>query len=361
MGSPLILDDTPFPKIKKRIDAVSQEVDLEKIEEKTKTRVPNDYIEVRLKSLGRLDAPKVLHFRDYTMADALELNVYDDEDRLKALISVLNNMVFEEFDCAKLHPKELMQIVYEINKVFISSKMDKPYYIDDQLPEGTEQGQLRHSSNIAMVEINILKLLLQNIDEDSKGKPRDIKFKEPFTIIDKVKQTRAQFRLSRIGDLVFAQEYCNEVFADELSKFKNLKRAVKKIKDDCKTEKEYEDRLNQLIDSDLDTYEEYAEFQNKQGKVFVTIMNAQQIISIDGVVLNTIEEKLNAYRNNISQTMWDSHTSVIEEYNFGILENYTFFSDVLKKNITRRFLLELVDFLPNPEKNYRTRYSVEFS
>lgn len=362
--SPLVLDveeTISSTSTKKASPSQKQqkEVSVETIEKKIKEKIPNDYIPIKLPTNGRLDAPKILHFRDFTMDDALELNVLDEDDKLKAIISVLNNMVFEDFDCSNLHIKELIFILLSIHGTFISNKIEKSYYIDDTLDEGTKEGELNHSSNIGRIEIPISKLQIQNIDETYEGKNRETKFKEPFTIIDPVKKTKMKFRLSRIGDLLFAQEYCNDLFEEELIEFKPLKKALVSVAE-IENIEDRNNKLEELIDNDEDNYEKYKKFLHKKDLAYIKIIQALQIVEINGEVLDTIEQKLKAYRENVSETVWPFYNSIIEEYNFGIIENYSFFCDELQKTITRRVSFQYLDFLPDIEQDYSKRYSVSF-
>ena len=355
MTNPLVLDNPSSSNGVKE----EKKVDIAEVQNKVNSKIPSDYIPITLESNGRLDAPKVLHFRDFSMDDALELNVLDRDDQLKALVAVLNNMVYEEFDCKNLHVKELMQILYTIHGTFISSKISKEYYINEDLPEGKEEGQLSHPDNIDKVEIVLSKLKTQNIDEDSKGKRREVKFKEPFTFVDTVKKTRMKFRLSRVGDLLFAQEYCNTLYEDELKRFKPLKRALEKLRD-IEDAEEKSLRIDEMISQNEDEYEDYMSFIQKYDMTYIKLIQALQIVGIDDVVFNTIDEKLEAYKNNISETLWTTYSEMTAEYNFGIIEKYSFFCDKLSKNITRRFSFQLLDFLPDIEQDYSKRYNLRF-
>lgn len=352
--SPLVI-----PEIENQKNIVDG-VDLNQVE-KNINKIPNDYIEIKLASNGKLDAFKTLHFRDYSMDDALELNVLEEEDRLKALIKVLNNMIYEkEFDCKNFHIKELIQTLYTIHIAFISNKMEKEYYIDENLIEGYEEGQLYHEKNIDKIDIQLNKLNILNIDETINGEKKEQKFKEPFTVFDKIKKQKVTFRLSRVGDLLFAQEFCNEKYNTELFKYKPLKKALKKL-EDIKDRKEKEETLNKLIENNSEEYENYMKFIIQYDSDYIRIVQALTIIAINDKKLETVADQLEAYRTNVSTTLWQYYNEKCEEYDFGIMDKYTFYSEVLKKNVTRRFQFQLLDFLPDTNKNYSDRFTVSFN
>lgn len=322
-------------------------------------KIPNDYIPIQLPSLGKLSAPKILHFRDYTMNDALELNVLDEDDQLSAIITVLNNMCYEDFDCANLHVKEMMHILYTIHATFISNNMEKEYYIDENLPEGNEEGQLNHPSNIGVVTIKLNKLNTKTINEDFEGHIIEKKFKEPFTFTDTVKKIKMKFRLNRVGDLLIAKEYCDKKYEDDLIRFRPLKRNIYKLQEIKDVTKRNEE-LDNIISENEKEYEEYRKFLITYESDYVRVLQSLQIVGINDTIFETLEEKLQAYRNNISEILWKQYNKVQNTYDFGILENYTFFCEYNQKNITRRFLFQFLDFIPNPDAEYGARFDLSF-
>jgi hypothetical protein len=349
--SPLIIEELEEKKIEK-MDSVE-------VEKKSKEFISSDYIPLKLHTKGELSAPKILHFRDYTMEDALNLNTLDDEDQLKALISVLTNMCYEKFDASNLHIKELMEIMYTIHGAFISSKIEKSYHYNEDLPKGDAEGQIDHETNIGKIEVPLNKLLVKFIDEDIKGHTLENKFKEPFAITDSIKKYTVKFRLSRIGDIVFAQEYCNTLFSDELQKFITLKRAILRLRE-IEDEKERTSKLEELIKESEDQYEEYLIFLNKYEKQYIKIIQARVIVEVDGKETKTIEEQMEAYEQKLSTSLWEMYQEVAEEYDFGLMEKVTFFCEKNQKNITRRFQFQYTEFLPITSKKHRSRYNVKF-
>lgn len=330
-----------------------------KVENKIE-KIPNNYIPVYLPSEGKLSAPKVLHFRDYTMKDALELNTLDEDERFLALVSVLNNMCYEKFDCSNLHINELMIILFTIHATFISNKIEKEYYIDDTLPEGNGEGQLNHPSNIASVELFINKLKVKSIDMDEHDKEISIKFKEPFTITDNITKNTFKFRLSRVKDLLIAQEECKKIYEKELFLFRPIKQQLEMLRNINNAEQR-KLKLDEFIEKNNKEYMDYYKFLHKYNEMYAMIVQAQQIIAVNNKELETIEDKLNAYKNDIPKDIWLQYNAIVEQYEFGIMSEQEFYSEVLQKNIIRRFLFQLSDFLPTFNTENSGRFSVSFN
>ena len=346
--SPLVLEEDK-----------KEEINTENIKKEVDNSPPSNYIAIHLESNGLLDAPKVIYFRDYTMEDALELNTLDEEEQLEAIVRVLNNMVWGNFDCKNLHPKELAQIVYTIHGVFINSKIEKDYYYNLDLPEGRKKGELDHKDNIGTVEISINQIKTKNINKDINGSSIQEKFHEPFGIVDDITKNKIYFRLTRMYDLLFAKKYCDEKYIEELKTFAPYKRKLLRIR----TIKDLEERnneLDKLIDEDYDGYKNYQKFMDKYSKEYAKIVQSSVIIGVNDKKFSSIEEKIEAYKQLVSQTLWPFYNETIDTYDFGILEDVTFFSDVLQKNVTRRFQFQFYDFLPDSKQNYSGRYHLQF-
>lgn len=357
--SPLVIEE------EKAIPVTSE------IEKKATTAIPNDYICVKFESMGALqDCPKELHIRDYTLNDALRLNVSDEEEQIKALISVINDMIYEDYDVSNLHPNDFMMLLYSVHGKFISAKIEKEYVLDETLEEGNKEGQRYHPSNVASIEIPLSKLMIHNIHDDLEGKKRpDTKvfggrFKEPIKIKNDESGTTFGFRISRMKDILVAQEYCKEKYAEQLRDFAPIKRNLYKLVDSQKKIEDREKALDALIDSDPDTYEAYQKFITFYNLDYAKII---QTCTIDGkVVDNTyikfenLDDKIEAYNNDISTGMWSKYNFVVAEYPFGIDEKYEFFCDKYQRNITRRFSFQFLDFLPAPNPTDSGRFTVLF-
>jgi hypothetical protein len=352
--SPLILDIIDNEKVEE------PKVDITEVEEKINTVIPNSYIPIKLESMGLLSAPKVLHFRDYTMEDALQLNTLDEEEQLLAIATTLTNMNYEHFDCRDLHPKELAQIVYSIHGVFINGKIEKEYYYNEDLPEGNKEGQLDHESNIGTVEIPVSKIETININKNPDGSNKEIKFKEPFTIHDKIAKTKVTLRLTRVHDLLFAKAYTDTKYEEQLKEFAPYKRKILKLRE-IKDINERNAELDKIIEEDYDYYDYYRKFLTEYDHTYASIVQASVIVSYNDIPCTDIDQKLEVYRTGMSQTIWQYYNKIINDYNFGLNEKYSFYCEKLNKNISRRFPFRFDEFLPNPSKDYSSRYNLSFN
>lgn len=345
MKSPLILDDN--------------EVDVSLVKQKTKTIIPNNYVPVYLKSNGVFDAPKILHFRDYSMEEVLKLDILEEDERLKVIVDILNEMVYEDFDCGKLTRYELMQILYTIHLTFINNKLEKEYIIDEDLPEGQKEGERYHKSNIAKVELEAKDLFLQDITKNNDGTPKAKKFKDPFTITDNVTKSKVKIRCARLEDIIFANEFCKEKYGEKKKEFRALEKELQRISEIEDIELR-EEELELAIEDNEEHYKDYRKFIIEYNSKLATTLQTLLIVEIDDVKLEAFEEKQKAYKEKISGSFWETYDNVLEEHKYGLIEEVKFWSDIKNQEITRRFLFQLMEFLPDNKKKDLRRFSVSF-
>ena len=187
--------DEIFTKVREK--KVAKQVETEIQSEKN---IPIGFIPVKLSSKDKL-GPAVLHFRNYSMNELLEITTTKDENQLSALIyKALNSMCYEKYDCAKLHLENIKEIMLTLHLNFWSnSLLHKPYYID-------LEGDLQDEKNIAYTDIELSKLNIIDINDD---------FKNPFTIVDNVTGSKVKFILPTIEHVFIADKFMKEYFSAE--------------------------------------------------------------------------------------------------------------------------------------------------
>ena len=87
----------------------------------------------------------------------------------------------------------------------------------------------------------------------------------------------------------------------------------------------------------------------------------QTIEKIDNKKLNTFDEKIES-TSLIPTIFWNFYDEkIVKEYDqFGVMPEYTFHSEYLKKNITRRFQFRYLDFLPDNGEERTNQYDFTF-
>lgn len=286
-------------------------------------QIPDKYVEVKLDSMGKFDAPAVLHFRNYTMEDALILtSAREDTDQLEKLIKVLNNMVYEDFDCSKLLEKELEEIMLTIYSKFWSKEMkDLPYYIDETIidyDEKNDKDNIGYASfPISAIHTNII----------------DMKFKEPVKI--KINDIEAGFKMPRVGDVVFAQKFVDEKYLLQDRKFSDLEILIQQTRAGK--------AKNKLDPAFIKEYEDYLDEKDFEK---MKVMSSMMLDSLNGKKLSSVEEKLEAF-SSLDLSFWTEINKVIQTYmTFGVSQDVEFKEVKTGGIIKRRFSFQLLDFIP---------------
>ena len=86
--------------------------------------VPPGYIEVALSTKGRVGAPAIVHVRNFTVGELLELSLATDTDLPRRLIAALNKAIYEDTDVANWHESEIEELLIYIYAELYKSTLD---------------------------------------------------------------------------------------------------------------------------------------------------------------------------------------------------------------------------------------------
>lgn len=318
---------------------------LKKVEDNVQNRINSDigYLPIRLCTKGKLSVPEVLHFRYFNMNELLELSsVVEDEERMFTLIKCINNMKSEkDVLCEDMNEEELIDVLINLHFIYNSNELGPyNYHIDNTIKD---EELLNKESNLGKISFTTKDLNIINIKDE---------FKEPINIKDKENpDIQYKFRFPRIKDALMAREYIMSKYKSEKEKFVELEWNLKynenkHIKDHKKIDedlmKEYNDYLKRIRIDTLKIREAYLLVGDKN-KNF------------------TIEESLSKIDNNeIPYHIWAVYNSNTEKYRFGIERKISFYCPVNKEIITRSFLFQPFDFIPDFKLQDDSKYDVSF-
>lgn len=291
------------------------------------TLVPAGYIPVSLSSVGCLGLPSIIHVRDYSFDEALAFSDIDEENETEVIIQILNSIIFEDIDAGKLHKQDVLEILMTVQGAWYSPKLeDLPYYLDLDLPAD----EINQGTNIARMTFLL---------NDLKTEPLK-KVKLPITI--KNKTLEVKFTIARIENEVIAKKLIDTKYAQEANELAVIKKRV---------------RAKTNSPEELVRYENYL---RRRTEDFIRINQALLIESFNGKELTTLEEKL-AILPELSLSLLKQYTEVMaEHFTFGIVPTLTFYSEELKKEITRRFDFRSVHFLSTLEQGNNAGFDISF-
>lgn len=331
-----------------------------KTEKKIEEQIPSSYIPIKLPSNGKLGV-EVLHFRDYTGGDVLDLNSVESNNNTKAIVTVLNRMCWEDYDVANLTPQDLNYILMVLHATFISNTISKKIYLNENLPNGKEKGQKDFRENVENVDIPIGTIPVIYLGKDINDKDLDTQIKIPFTITDPTTNNKFKFKLPTVKDNLIATAFVEEKFKEPLSKFTDISQKVMEIENNSNfSELDQEEKLSELYSKDPIRCEEYMNIMQTLGTETSKIVQALQIVSYNDNEITDTKEKLELYQNEIPMGMWDIYEQVLEMNKFGIQDTMEVYSENLGKSVTRRLGFQSLDFLPPTERKTSDRFVLSF-
>lgn len=301
--------------------------------------VPPEYMAIQLSSVGKLDAPAEVHVRDYNGKDLMDLSLTADEDILRGLVEVLNNLMWEDTDTRNLTEQELMEIMLNIYANFWSPTIQGyPFpYTDEEWESLDSERQDRIQKGIEKLEVDI------NIPEQVKTNPLPQDFKEP--IVAKGKDHTVGFRLPRVNDYFVAEEYTDEKYRYEEQKYADTSRKVAN------------DRSSEIDPAVMREYREYIRHRNAD---YIMAKQSQTIVSFDGEELDSLEDKIAVYPK-VDLRLWKTFNSYLEDkLQFGVDPNIEMQSPIDGTTVIRRCQFRPVDFIPPIQSSDTGEYTIQF-
>lgn len=298
------------------------------------------YLKIQLSSLGHFSVPAIIHVKDYSGEDAIELSRADtNEDVLEILIDILNRNNYEGFDAGNLHPSELEEIMVNILLNWWSNALtDYPYpWEEDELEKMKDQERakrIREGKEHPTIDIPLAKLKTENIKENAK---------EPITIVNDGNVYK--FRVTRVKDLINAKRFIEEKYKREDSEFIYLEQDLEynRSLDESNSEKPKRHIKKDVLNK-------YIKIQKKKSSDYLKAIHSALILYIkdeDGeVVLDSLKDQIENY-NRIPLDVWEKYNEIVEEYfTFGIVKDLEITSPLTGMPVSRRFLFRYVEYLP---------------
>ena len=190
--------------------------------------VPPGYIEVALSTKGRVGAPAIVHVRNFTVGELLELSLTTDTDLPRRLISTLNKAIYEDTDVANWHESEIEELLIYIYAEFYKSTLDsvefplleEDYEFVKNGPDGEQRCKdLREHKWVPRTSIT----LLRDID------PYEVSddYSPEITIKNKKTGFYVTFSYIKYGDRLLVKDWLDKVYRDEEKQFDALVETLK--------------------------------------------------------------------------------------------------------------------------------------
>lgn len=190
--------------------------------------VPPGYIEVALSTKGRVGAPAIVHVRNFTVGELLELSLTTDTDLPRRLITTLNKAIYEDTDVANWHESEIEELLIYIYAEFYKSTLDsvefplleEDYEFVKNGPDGEQRCEdLRKHRWVPRTSITLLR------DIDPYEIPDD--YSPEITIKNKKTGFYVTFSYVKYGDRLLVKNWLDKIYRDEEKQFDALVETLK--------------------------------------------------------------------------------------------------------------------------------------
>lgn len=327
----------------------------EKVDKKKNEQPPNNYLPIKLSSLGKLSAPKKIHVRNYTGSDARELSLSDEDNILETLLRILRGMIWEDVNPEDLHEKELEEIMMNIYVNFWSSSfVDYPYpYKQEELESlSTEKRKrIENKDEIPRITIPFSLINTETINEEFK-EPINPKIKKKNNLIG---SNTVSFILPRVGHVINAKVITQDKFSDQEEKFASLKRDIEY---NSEVDEKNSNAPRRKVDNQQ--YDEYVKYLKNRVAYFNLLTQCQMLHSFNGKKLTTIDDQLEAYQQ-VDLLYWSVFNDIIDKYaKFGVQESIEVTSPLTGEKVLRRFQFRLLDYIPTLDQEDVSDYDVVF-
>ena len=287
-------------------------------------------VEVKFCTGGRLSAPPILHFHDYSMLASQELaELPAAKDHLPVIIRILNSMVVENFDCGLLHLEEAKEALINVYGKWWGGYLTGFRYLLN--PDIEDKDKLLAKENISIADIPLSALEVTPLNPD---------IKEPINI--KANGVTVKFIYPRIRNSGIIEDLLKVKFAVQEQQFHKFKQIL-----------EYNSRqkdIEEKKDINLQEAEAYDEYLAERAKWRLIYMRAQEICGVDEDVFETLEDRIKALTENtkISVRHWQKYSSFLEgKGQFGLKNEAEFYSDILNRKVRRPFLFHTWSLIPS--------------
>jgi len=289
--------------------------------------IPNGYIKLTYPSKGKLAIPETLHFRDYSLADISKLTT--NTNKPKTVVSILNDLVLEDIDCADMHPSELLFTRLMIIKGFYGKNLKNvAVYVDDKL----KGDNLIADSNITDVTLSIDSIPCPGIPDEVTN--RITLERDDVTYV---------FRFPKQKDILLVDEYIESKYAEQDAKFARFKMIATAHKGDPS---------KILKDVDPDDYLDYTEYIQEQEIDRLQLLRTCQLVKYNDLEFadDQIDEKASVY---IPYSVWDDATQIVDNIEFGFKDTakVSIYKDGKTKTVSRRFSFREHTLIP--EKSHK--------
>ena len=325
--------------------------------------VPLGYIPIELTTNGKLGVPKVIHLRNFTTGDLVELSLYSKEIVPEKLISVINSLSYNKIDVGLWPDRAIIELLVKLYTNYFTPMMYNVYFPWDETDLDFLNEKGRHEEAEALqnnkwrpeIDVDLRTLNFINLESTVKTYVTIKKKATQYT-----KALEAKFlSYPRFGDIVLVKKAVEDKFYEEDKKYA-------KIKQDHAIRERYieEGRSVESIGMiDTTAYANWQKYEIKKSLYLIKATQALYLNSFNGVDLsnNSIDEKITVLDNpdfdiKVGQIIENQYNKLV----FGIDPMIKVLNPITLQPCERRFSFRVVDILSAIQSFRPDEYDISY-
>ena len=257
-------------------------VDTEK-EVSKKKDMPPGYIEVELSTKGKVGAPAVVHVRNFKVSEIIALSMTETKDIPIRLISILNDMIYEDTDVAQWHENEVTELMVYIFMTFYRSVIDDiPFPLNEEDIEYISNQENSQDKLDAIVAGKWVPKVAVNIGQDVDTYDLTDKFTTDITITNKKTGFHVTFGYIKYGDQITIRKWLDSYFAEDEARFEPIRKKLEYNRGINDKFKDTPEVIDKLLPISKEEEEEYDNYVIRRTQVITEVARLISIIDYDG-------------------------------------------------------------------------------
>jgi hypothetical protein len=329
---------------------------MEKIEKPIQT-IPNGYIPIELSTDGKLGVPKVIHCRNFSTSDILDISLFNDTMLPEKVISVLNTLILEKIDVALWPDKVIIELLIKLYVNFFTPLLPQinfPWNKED-ISWLEEKGRKEDIENLRSgkwkpkIDFNLTWLKTRKLSDNVK----------PYIVISKSGFSAKFVSYPRYGDSLIIKKATDNKFAESDKMFERIKQNYQLRERFLQEGKS----INNLeIVNELD----FLKWKSYEAKKAIYVAKASQalyLVAFNGIDVSqsSLEERISIMENpEFDIRLTKKLDREYEKINFGIDPEVEISNPITGERCLRHFSFRLVDIIQAIRLSECDEYDVSY-
>lgn len=323
------------------------------------TAIPNGYIPIELSTQGLLGVPSIVHCRNFSTADILDLSLFNENMLPERVVSVLSSLILEKVNVADWPDRCIVELLIKLYVNFFTPILPQipfPWNNDDvewlRSHERFEEAQaLLDGKWTPRIDFNLTSVKINTLDE---------KVKSYIKIVKKNSNLSARFlSYPRYGDVITIKKATEAKFAENDKKFEPIKQAYM-LRERFISEGRSVAGLEVISDAD---YQKWRIYETKKAIYVAKASQALYLVEFNGIDLSnaTIDEKI-VYIDHpeFDVKLAQRINKQYEKLNFGIDPEVEVQNPITGERCLRSFTFRLMDVLQAIQLSESDEYDITY-